>query len=833
MRKERINEVWGILFLLLGLFTLASLVFFYKEDLPFYTSHPASPVRNVTGLAGAYLAFGLILSFGVSSLLIPGLFLLWAGCFFLQRVPERKFFKFAGLCISLFATSTLVAIYAEPDQRLEQAGAVGYVAGTHLLHYFGSLGSTILSGSCLMLSLILATDFLLYPIFKRIVDNAIKTFQAFARFVVAIGSAVLSIGRIFSFGKKKEMETKESEVSVPTKAQKASAVLNVKLLQNSPKNDKEETKSIFPDTPLKVKQYRPDLPENVETEKKDKSKKSDEPDPAAVEALKKMAMAEAAEVARTKASKPKEDINAGSSASGDVVPKSKAMLAQEAAKNAETVVGTIVNESYKFPPIDLLKRPVKGAVSTDNLAENSKILEATLGEFGIDVKVMEVEQGPVITRYELLPAPGVKVNSIAALADDIALALKASSVRFIIPIPGKSAIGVEVPNSIASLVCVRELVESAAFQKKQMLPLALGKDTSGKTLIADLAGMPHLLIAGTTGSGKTVCVNSIIIGLMYACSPADLKFVMVDPKMVELAVYNKLPHMLAPVVTDVRKAAQTLNWVVTEMENRYKLFAKVGLRNIQSFNNRPITEEDKKQMLEAEASGSENVIPVHLPYIVVIIDELADLMMVAQDKVEGAITRLAQLSRAVGIHLILATQRPSVDVITGVIKANFPARISFKVASKVDSRTVIDGNGADKLLGKGDMLFIQPGDSKPVRGQAPLIVDEEINAVVKFVSEQGQPHYHKEILSTQEGKSQNGAQEKDELFDEAVAVVLETGQASTSNLQRRLRLGYTRAARIIDQMEAEGIVGPAQGAKPRDIFISRDNAPEFTSVNQT
>ncbi len=828
MRKERINEIWGILFLLLGLFTLASLVFFYKEDLPFYTSHPASPVRNVTGLAGAYLAFGLILSFGVSSLLIPGLFLLWAGCFFLQRVPERKFFKFAGLCISLFATSTLVAIYAESDQRFEQAGAVGYTAGTHLLRYFGSLGSTILAGSCLMLSLILATDFLLYPLFKRVIERFVKTFQAFARFVVAVGAAILSVGKIFSFRKKKE----EEQTAVPTKAQKAAAVLNVKLLQNSPKNDKEkdEVKNIFPDTPLKVKQYRPDLPEAVEGDKKDKSKRMDEPDPAAIEALKKLAMAEAAEVARTKSSRSKEDGVPGTPAD---IAKAKSTAAEEAAKHAETVVGTIVNESYKFPPIELLKRPVKSAASTDNLAENSKILEATLSEFGIDVKVMEVEQGPVITRYELLPAPGVKVNSIAALSDDIALALKASSVRFIIPIPGKSAIGVEVPNSVASLVCVRELVESAAFQKKQMLPLALGKDTSGKTLIADLAGMPHLLIAGTTGSGKTVCVNSIIVGLMYACSPADLKFVMVDPKMVELAVYNKLPHMLAPVVTDVRKAAQTLNWVVTEMENRYKLFAKVGLRNIQAFNNRPVSEEDKKQILEAQAAGSENIIPVHLPYIVVIIDELADLMMVAQDKVEGAITRLAQLSRAVGIHLILATQRPSVDVITGVIKANFPARISFKVASKVDSRTVIDGNGADKLLGKGDMLFIQPGDSKPVRGQAPLIVDDEINAVVKFVSEQGKPHYHKDILSTQEGKTQNGAQEKDELYDEAVAVVLETGQASTSNLQRRLRLGYTRAARIIDQMEAEGVVGPAQGAKPRDIFISRDNAPAFTSVNQT
>lgn len=831
MRKERINEIWGILFLLLGLFTLASLVFFYKEDLSFYTSHPASPVRNVTGLTGAYLAFGLILSFGVSSLLIPGLFLLWAGCFFLQRVPERKFFKFAGLCIALFATSTLVAIYADADQRLEQAGAVGYIAGTHLLRYFGGLGSTILAGSCLMLSLILATDFLLYPLFKRVLDRFVKIFQALARAVVAVGAAILSVGKIFSFGKKKEDadEVRTEKPPVMTKMQKGASVFDSKLFKGLPKNEKEEeSKNVFPDVPLKVKQYRPDLPEGTEADKKDKSKKIDEPDPAAVEALKKMAAESMAEVARNKPAKAD-----GPSGASDA-SKVKSGNIEEGVKHSEGVVGTVIPENYKFPPLDLLKRPVKGAAPQDNLAANSKILEDTLGEFGIEVKVMEVEQGPVITRYELLPAPGVKVNSIAAVADDIALALKAPSVRLIIPIPGKSAVGVEVPNTVASLVSVRELIESAAFQKKQQLPLALGKDTSGKTLIADLAAMPHILIAGTTGSGKTVCVNSIIIGLLYACSPADLKFVMVDPKMVELAVYNKLPHMLAPVVTDVKKAAMTLNWVVTEMENRYKLLAKVGLRNIQGFNSRPISEEDKKQILEAQAAGSENVIPIHLPYIVVIIDELADLMMVAQDKVEGAIARLAQLSRAVGIHLILATQRPSVDVITGVIKANFPARISFKVASKVDSRTVIDASGADKLIGKGDMLFIQPGDSKPVRGQASLIVDEEINAVVKFVSEQAQPHYHKEIMATQEGKKEgNGAGEKDELYDEAVAVVLETGQASTSNLQRRLRLGYTRAARIIDQMEAEGVVGPAQGAKPREIFISRDNSPEFTSVNQS
>lgn len=801
MRKERVNEIWGILFLLLGLFTLASLVFFYREDLPFFTSDPSSPVRNVTGLTGAYLAFGLIMSFGVSSLLIPGLFLLWSGCFFLQRVPERKFFKFLGLTIALFATSTLVALYAEPELRLEQGGAIGYVAANHLLRYFGVLGSTILSGSFLLLSLVLATDFLLYPLFKRIVGRITAVAAAIGEVFAAIFSVFAKIGSFLTFRKKETGAEGEKTAKAQKPVTPAQIKQAVQQKMREKEKGKEEPKSVLPEMPVKVKQYRPDLPE---------------PDPKAVEELKKLA-AEAMPAPKPKAERaPREAAPSPAAASGK----------PEEAKPFDGVISSTVNEGYQFPPVDLLKKPAKSAAPTDNLQENSKILEATLAEFGIDVRVVEIEQGPVITRYELMPAPGVKVNSIAAVSDDIALALKAASVRLIIPIPGKAAVGVEVPNSVASMVSVRELVDSPQFaSKKCALPLALGKDTSGKTLIGDLAAMPHMLIAGTTGSGKTVCVNSIIVGLLYACSPADLKFVMVDPKMVELAVYNKLPHMLAPVVTDVKKAAQTLNWVVTEMENRYKLFATVGVRNITAFNSRPVSDEARKQM--EENAASENVVPARLPYIVVIIDELADLMMVAQDKVETAITRLAQLSRAVGIHLILATQRPSVDVITGVIKANFPARISFKVASKVDSRTVLDTSGADKLIGKGDMLFMQPGDSKPIRGQACLIVDDEINNVVKFASEQAKPEYHPEILNSQSGKSvEGGAGEKDELFDEAVAIVLETGQASTSNLQRRLRLGYTRAARIIDQMEAEGIVGPSQGAKPREIYLARENAPQ-------
>ncbi|MDP2980470.1 MAG: DNA translocase FtsK [Candidatus Omnitrophota bacterium] len=471
----------------------------------------------------------------------------------------------------------------------------------------------------------------------------------------------------------------------------------------------------------------------------------------------------------------------------------------KAAKVEPRVVG-----DYKLPSLELLDSPPRepGNIFGENLEESARILEDTLRDFGIESKVIDISKGPVITRYELQPAPGVKVNRITSLNDDIALTMKATTVRIVAPIPGKSCVGIEVPNADTSMVFLKEILESGEYQKmaaSSKLAMALGKDISGRAVVTDLGDMPHLLIAGTTGSGKTVCVNSLIMSMIYNATPEELKFLMVDPKMVELAIYNGLPHLLCPVVTDTKKVSGALGWVVSEMESRYKMLAKMTVRNIQAFNQKS---EEK------------------LPYIVVIIDELADLMMIAQEDIENAITRLAQLSRAVGIHMILATQRPSVDVVTGVIKANFPARISFKVASKVDSRTVLDMNGADKLLGKGDMLFLDPGSPKPIRAQGTFLTDPEIEKVVNFIKSQQEPVYDNEILEQQKKSvSGRGGFEKDEFFDEAVNMVLETGQASVSMLQRRLRLGYTRAARIIDAMEEEGIIGPFRGSKPREILI--------------
>ncbi len=484
-------------------------------------------------------------------------------------------------------------------------------------------------------------------------------------------------------------------------------------------------------------------------------------------------------------------------------PKIQIKTKPQAAQGPEVRRQELKIGDYHLPSLDLLENPppVEARQIKEDLANNARILEETLEDFGISAKVTDIERGPVITRYELEPAPGVKLNRIVALSDDIALAMKAQSIRIVAPIPGKARVGVEIPNIQSSLVYLKEVLTSQEFQESDSkLTLALGKDIAGHPVVTDLGDMPHLLIAGTTGSGKTVCVNSLILSLLFKFSPKDLKLLMVDPKMVELMPFNGLPHLLCPVVTDAKKASFALGWVVNEMEERYQILARVGARNIEAHNAK---QEDK------------------MPYIIVIIDELADLMFVSRDQIESAITRLAQLSRAVGIHLILATQRPSVDVVTGVIKANFPARISFKVASKVDSRTVLDMNGADKLLGKGDMLFLRPGESKLTRAQGSLVSDKEIERVVDFIKSQAEPLYDEQILKAQQKYGiANG--EKDDMYDEAVRVIIESNQASVSILQRRLRLGYTRAARIIDMMEQEGLVGPFEGSKPRRLLVDRD-----------
>ncbi|MDP4551256.1 DNA translocase FtsK [Alkalihalobacillus macyae] len=476
-------------------------------------------------------------------------------------------------------------------------------------------------------------------------------------------------------------------------------------------------------------------------------------------------------------------------------------------------VGELENKDYRLPSLSLLQPPKK--ISQDNerqqISANARKLEKTFESFGVKAKVMKVHLGPAVTKYEVYPDTGVKVSKIVNLTDDLALALAARDLRIEAPIPGKSAIGIEVPNSEVAMVTLREVLESKEYQSHESrVAIGFGRDISGEAVVSDLSKMPHLLVAGATGSGKSVCINGIIASIMMKAKPHEVKMMMIDPKMVELNVYNGIPHLLAPVVTDPKKASQALKKVVSEMERRYELFSHTGTRNIEGYNN----------YIKRQNETSEAKQPT-LPYIVVIVDELADLMMVASSDVEDAITRLAQMARAAGIHLIIATQRPSVDVITGVIKANIPSRIAFSVSSMTDSRTILDMGGAEKLLGKGDMLFLPVGANKPKRVQGAFLSDEEVEELVDFVIAQQKAQYQEEMIPTDKPEEEQ-PEVDDDLYDDAVQLITEMQTASVSMLQRRFRVGYTRAARLIDAMEARGIVGPYEGSKPREVLISKE-----------
>ncbi|MBI3610702.1 MAG: DNA translocase FtsK [Nitrospirae bacterium] len=488
---------------------------------------------------------------------------------------------------------------------------------------------------------------------------------------------------------------------------------------------------------------------------------------------------------------------------------------------------------YALPPLSLLQDPPGSSVkvSREELLANSQILEKKLQDYGIEGRVIQVHPGPVITMYEFEPAAGVKVNRIVNLSDDLALAMRAMSVRIVAPLPGKAVVGIEIPNNHREGVYLKEILAAEAFAAAgSKLTLALGKDIFGEPVVADLAAMPHLLVAGTTGSGKSVALNGMILSLLYSATPQEIRFIMIDPKLLELSAYDGIPHLLTPVLVRAKDTPKVFSRLVSEMQHRYRLLAEAGARNIEGYN-RKIREQMAKHN-EKPASDSEDEFPssqlstpdAPLPYLVVIVDELADVMMVASREIEDSITRLAQMARAAGIHLIVATQRPSVDVLTGLIKANFPARISFQVSSKTDSRTILDANGAEQLLGKGDMLFLAPGTGRITRIHGAYVAENEIRAVVDRVKSQAKPQYI-DLAPAAAGGTEaedSNAVERDELYEKAVDLVVASGSASASLIQRRLRVGYPRAARMIEMMEEDGIVGPAAGGKPREVLSRRD-----------
>ncbi|HEX5400607.1 MAG TPA: DNA translocase FtsK [Verrucomicrobiae bacterium] len=861
----------GVVLLALALLLLVAQWSFDPNDISFHTTQVNQSTHNWIKLPGAYLAWGSFLLFGVAAYVLPFVFALF-GVAFLLKIPaylrERTGWSVLWAVVLLISITGLLYLADNGGLRgklHENIGAqsiggfLGYATYGEIRHptyslqfglsLLGPIGATIVYAALGLISLLFLTDFRL--------GEWLRGFFAGRKSVDTISipanEAVLDrrARELEKQAKKLQEEVARSGIGADLKPVPEPTVRDLSVPQTKGPRIRKTTLPDAAREPEPAASGEPkaasprDVPAATTEEILGRQPDLEKPDETA-------ASAPVAEPEKKEPEKPAE-------------PKAEPVIhiADGSARKARqpkkpkpiTVASTPIIGNYQLPSMDFLQHPdltIKPTESRDELMANARLMQQTLAQFEIEVSLGDITKGPTITRYELHPAPGVKLEKITALSNNIAAALKAERIHILAPVPGKSSVGVEVPNPVKTKVIMRDLFESDEWRhSRAKIPIAIGKDVYGHPIVADLAEMPHLLIAGSTGSGKSVCINSIITSLLYRFSPDQLRFVMIDPKVVELQHYNALPHLVVPVVTDPKKVVLALRWVTSEMEKRYQIFARVGVRNIGSFNSRPnkklIPQEPelpltaKKEKVEPGAEGfavevdeeivvpreEDIVIPEKLSYIVVIIDELADLMLVAPSDVEMAIARITQMARAAGIHCIVATQRPSVDVITGVIKANIPARIAFQVAAKVDSRTILDAMGADKLLGKGDMLYLPPGSAKLIRAQGALITDNEINSIVEFIAKQGKPNYDLEIhrqLSQPAASFENetGIDEDEDLIQQCIEVIRSEQKASVSLLQRRLRLGYTRAARIMDELENRGIVGPSKGAEPRDILIDLD-----------
>ena len=762
-----IRDFLGIAILAFSLFTIVSLATYSATDPSMNTSLSSQElVTNSGGLVGAYISDGLVQLFGSSSFFFPMITLIigWA-C-----VRRKEFnhwplrlvsgiFLLTGIC-----ALSAVLMNAGPVFKgyAETGGLTGAVLGKFLVIWLSPVGATI---------------FLITMIFASLLAMTGKTVNSILEIVGKLAGT--GIGKLLRLLNNLKLIVSEF----------------VNTVRKSSLTAKEEPhNTVVPTEPLII--TRPKLP----------------------------------------------GITTGSTQTPIIIPRKR-----------KTIVNFVVNENqppvpengdYQIPPVNLLNEPLPIEDSDEMKEEiliSTSILERKLSDFGVEGKVIQVLPGPVITLYEFEPAPGIKVSRILALSDDLALAMRALSLRILAPVPGKPVVGIEIPNIKKEVVSFKEIITSKEFvESDSKLMMVIGKDNIGEPVVQDLATIPHLLMAGSTGAGKSVGLNAMICSILLNATPDEVKMIMIDPKMLELSIFDGIPHLIAPVVTNPKKAAAALSWAVDEMENRYKLMSKVGVRNITGFNVKMDTEReeyeiklkqwehDNKNSVKSdeiepeEESDKPTEPPEKLPYILIVIDELADLMMVASKGVEEALTRLAQMARASGIHLIVATQRPSVDVLTGIIKANFPSRISYKVTSRVDSRTILDSMGAEKLLGKGDMLFMPPGTHRLLRIHGAMVSDEEIQKIISFIKEQKKPTYKEQIFEvavTDKGKTKE-AEDYDERYDEALAIVAKDRQASISYIQRRLRIGYNRAASIIEMMERDGVVGPSDGVRPREIYVS-------------
>ena len=830
-RMVRPRPWWGIFLSIIGLLGLVAIGDFNLAQSSDVSTDPSDV--NKVGFIGAKFAFFSFQFLGIAAWLLP-VYMIWAGA--LEFFPRGSRRRVPMWLLILFAWLSAAGVGAllEADEILRSQG--GLFEG-QLPTGVGGIAGEFLAGG--------------------FVKPLIGPFGAYTLFIVGVFAAPLYLGGsrfIPSPGAMVDRWKSFLQVRAENRAERRRLKAQKKLEKREGKaagklsrKAKKEV-AIAARTAQEEEEAMEDLPLDGD-EKPSLLRRMDGPPPG---------------LKRDGSKAPRKQPAAATKAAPEEVPATKAVAEKPkldpatikiiSGAKTEKATAAIPEQrgDYKFPPIKLLSEApeASGAMPEDH-ASTMEALVRTLDEFGVKVIPGEIHTGPVITRYEVTPAPGVRVEKIVNLDKNIALGLRALSVRILAPVPGKGTVGIEVPNQISQPVCMRDIVESKAWaEAKADIPVVLGKDVTGTPMVTDLTKMPHVLIAGSTGSGKTVCINAIIASLLYHAGPEDIRFIMVDPKVVEMQVYNALPHMLIPVVTEPKKVPGALKWLLAEMERRYQIFAKENVRNIAGFNAKLAKtkeEKEKAAAMDAEMTAEERAavsqievprdddafeIPrKKLPYIVCIIDELADLMMVAPADIETGIARLAQLARAAGIHLILATQRPSVNVITGVIKANLPSRISFKVASKVDSRTILDGGGAEALIGKGDMLFIPPGTSNLVRAQGAFVSDDEINGIVDYLKENNEPpNFAEEIQnqidsSDEEGSSSSsigGEDGDDALLGGAIDVLRSTKRASTSMLQRRLRIGYNRAARLMEELEERGIVGPENGSSPREILVDLD-----------
>jgi len=853
-----LNDVIGILLGAAALLLFVALFSYEPHDMAVNKVPANNPISNLGGPLGAWLALKLFWVFGVGAFMIPVLLLIF-GLGYLFRLLSYLQRRWLWGGVLLLCCMCLASLFEHDLRWLGKVrdslnapigGLIGQFLNDHVLHYVGKVGASIVLGAVYLISLIYLTNFQLGQWCRQWLAG----FYGGAQASKTPGENDLE-RRARDLEKQarklQEQLDKSTKGAVPKVLEPIGLGADMQPVPEPTVRDLSYTQAKPGERPRKPAA--------------EAAKEPAPPDEGIVIPAREVAAATTADILG-KPAEPKAEPPAPAEKSDEPLETAEAATAAPVSPRPRlaprkpkpiAVASTPKIGNYTLPPLDFLQYPdaaTKPTESKEELMANARLMQQTLAQFDIEVALGDITKGPTITRYELHPAPGVKLEKIVSLSNNIAAALKAERINILAPVPGKSSVGVEVPNLVKTKVIMRDVFDSDEWRgTKARIPLVLGKDVYGQAVVADLAEMPHLLIAGSTGSGKSVCINAIITSLLYRFPPDQMRFVMIDPKVVELQQYNALPHLVVPVVTDPKKVILALRWVVNEMEKRYQIFAKVGVRNIRSFNERPKNKPvppsepelplmSRKEKVEVSSEGfavqldeeivvprdEEIVIPDHLSYIVVIIDELADLMLVAPADVEMAIARITQMARAAGIHCIVATQRPSVDVITGVIKANIPSRIAFQVAAKVDSRTILDAMGADKLLGKGDMLYQPPGSAKLIRVQGALITDGELQKIVDFIAKQGKPSYEVEIHQQLQKvaasmDTENGASNEDEdLIQQCIEVIRSEQKASVSLMQRRLRLGYTRAARIMDELELRGIVGPSNGAEPRDILIDLD-----------